>query len=359
MLHDEIVKLLKKDVEFFLKEKNEEDILNFLFETQKFTLHYVASCELPGEIYLVLDNSVIQEIKHRKEKTNRAVKAEAYLTFCKFVKHWSDRITYLTISPMAVYEHLGRKIPTTIIEIHNTLTELNRILSATSLEIRYLNFRNAETLYPLLISISQDEAELTKYVKNIDQSSWKTDLSAPIGVKIPMSVAFNSLPPLPPLEYFHPWYVHFVLSGRVEKYIIEQSRHNPKAMPIGSGELTILFSKLNTFKRQVLQGLGDIDIFQICDVCQQFQNNSESFFIGQTLDRDLHEVLTKRHILHASSEVIIGGAPDQEEKISNLVNFMFSNPFKENEIRARQIHSKFVDFKKNIDDICLKILESL
>ncbi|WP_394651678.1 hypothetical protein [uncultured Acinetobacter sp.] len=352
MSNEKIFKSLKNDIRSFLKDRPEIEIFKFFIETKRFTEHYVASYELNGELYLVLDNSLIQEIKHRKTQPTRAIKAEAYLTFCKFVKHWSDRVTYLALSPMAIYEHFGRRVPKTIIEIHNALLELNNILSASYLEIRYINFHDAESLYSILLSIANDELELTKYIKKIDKISWKTDLSAPRGVKIPMSVAAESLPPLPILNYFHPWYVHFVLTGRVEQYIIDQSRHNPNAMPIESGELTILFSKLNTFRKNILQGLGDIDIFQICDVSRQYREKPERFFIGQSLDKDLIKVLSYRHSLCVSSGMVIGGSPDQDEKISDLVKFMFSNPFEENEVRGRHIRPKYIDFMEFIADIC-------
>lgn len=345
-------KSLKNDISSFLKDRPENEISDFFNETMRFTEHYVASYELNGDLYLVLDNSLIQEIKHRKTQPNRAIKAEAYLTFCKFVKYWSDRTTYLALSPMAIYEHFGRRVPQTIMETHSALIELNNILSVTYLEIRYINFHDAESLHSILLNIADDEAELTKYIKKIDKISWKTDLSAPRGVKIPMSIAAESLPPLPKLNYFLPWYVRFVLTGRVEQYIIDQSKHNPNAMPIGSGELTILFSKLNTFRKNILQGLGDIDIFQICDVSRQYQEKSEFLFIGQSLDKDLIEVLSHRHSLYVSSEIVIGGSPNQDEKISDLVKFMFSNPFEENEIRRHHIQPKFMDFMDFISNIC-------
>lgn len=353
MLDRKNLDLLKKDINYFLKDKSEEDILNYFNEIKKFSLHYIMSYELDGEIYLVLDNSLIQEIKHKDTKNNRAIKAEAYITFCKFVKYWSDRTSYLAISPMAIYEHLGRKIPSTLSELHNALIELNNILAISGLEIRYISFRDANSLYPILLNIAHDEKVLTEYIQGIDKISWKSDLAAPMGVKIPMSIAAKSLPTLPTLKYFDPWYVHFVLSGRVEQYIIEQSKHNPNAMPISSGELTILFSQLNTFKKKtILQGLGDIDIFQICDVFSQYKNKKKHFFIGQSLDKDLSRVLFHRHTLHVSSEIVIGGTPDQEEKISNLVKFMFSKPFEENEIRRQRIQPKFINFMEFITNIC-------
>lgn len=353
MINEQIIKVIKSDIRLFLKDKSDIQIIEFFLETKRFTAQYVASYELPGELHLVLDNSIIQEIKHKETDVDRAIKSEAYLTFCKFVKYWSDRPTYLTLSPMAIYEHIGRKTPNSILEIHTTLLEIHNIISKSNLEVSYTNFSDEKTLYNKLFDIAHDEIELTKYIKNIDEISWKTDLSAPRGVKIPFSVAASSLPPLPKLKYFHPWYVKFVLIGRVEKHIINQSQHNPKAMPIGSGELTNLFSKLNTFrKKKILQGLGDIDIFQICDIHRQHQNNPDHYFIGQSLDEDLIKILSHRHNLIFSSEVVEGGSPDLEKKISDLVNFMFSNPFEKYEMRGRQIHPKFINFMKFIGGIC-------
>jgi len=351
MVNANVLEIIKKNLEVFLNEKKDKDILTFLMETYKFTAHYAASCELSETLYLVLDNSIIQEIKHRKDQSHRAIKAEAYLTFCKFVKYWSNTTTFIAISPMVVYEHLGRKIPKTRWELQIALNELHTIICATTLEIRYLGFCDAESLYPLLENIVHDEVVLTTYIKNLDERSWKTDLSHPHGVKIPMSIASKSLPTLPQLKYFRLGYIHFVLSGRVEKYIIEQSKHNPNAMPIGGGDLPNLFYKINTYKKDLLKGLGDIDIFQICDVSGQCSQNSESYFIGQTLDKDLRKILNIRHVKYSSVEFVVGESSTNKEDIKNLLSVML-DPFEEDKKRSQLIQPKFSDFIKFIEEIC-------
>lgn len=350
-LLEEIGSGLKKK----LQGKTNFEIYKFFHTTLFFVKNYAASYELEGNIHLVLDNSIIQAIKHRKSKPSRAIDAEAYMTFCKFVLHWSDRKTLLALSPMAIYEHLGRRVPESILETNNTLQELQYILSPTSLEVRYLGFKDAKSLFSILINISADESSLTKYIKDLDSKSWKTDLSAPMGVKIPISIAEKSLPPLPDLKYFNHWYVHFVLSSRVERYIIDQSQHNPNALPICSGDLSSALAKLNTFRKNFLQGLGDIDILQICDICRQYHEKKEYLLVGQTLDKDLSEVLSRRHVFSISSEIIISDAPDQTEKFTNMMRMMFSRPFEENEKRGHHIHKKVVEFTHLIANICKTI----
>lgn len=69
-----------------------------------FGSRYASAYELPGPIYLVLDNSLIQAFKHRQSNAKRAVDALAFETFCAFVRDWSDRESHLALSPMAIFE---------------------------------------------------------------------------------------------------------------------------------------------------------------------------------------------------------------------------------------------------------------
>ena len=316
-----------------------------------FGSRYASAYELPGPIYLVLDNSLIQAFKHRQTNTKRAVDALAFETFCTFVRDWSDRESHLALSPMAIFEHTGRRPPASVAEVEHTLAELQQLLGSTGLRIASLGFETPAHLFERLQAIVADEVFLTRFVDEIDKADWRIDLRAPMGVKIPMSEAWRALPEKLPLRYFDPWYVRFVLSARIEQHIIEQCQgHGPA--PIGSGKLSETLADLNTFGRNgLLKGLGDIDLLQICDISRQYQQKLGYVLAGQTLDRDLAETLSQRHAYQVLAGVE-GGDPQREERIKEMVGLMFGKPFAEEEARGRRIREQLADFAGQLAQSC-------
>ncbi len=316
-----------------------------------FGSRYASAYELQGPIYLVLDNSLIQAFKHRQTNTKRAVDALAFKIFCAFVRDWSDRESHLALSPMAIFEHTGRRPPASVVEIEHALAELQQLLGSTGLRIASLGFETPAHLFECLQAIVADEVFLTQFVDEIDTANWRIDLRAPMGVKIPMSEAWRALPEKLPLHYFDPWYVRFVLSARIEQHIIEQCQgHGPA--PIGSGKLSETLADLNTFGRNgLLKGLGDIDLLQICDISRQYQHKLGYVLAGQTLDRDLAETLNQRHAYHVHAGVE-GGDPQREERIKEMVGLMFSKPFAGEEARGRRIREQLADFAGQLAQSC-------
>ncbi|MFP4893910.1 hypothetical protein [Paraburkholderia sp. EG304] len=83
----------------FLHSLEEKKIVEWFDLVLWFTKRYASAYELEGTIYLVLDNSLIQDFKHREKDAKRALRATSYLAFCRFVRDWSDRPSHLAISP--------------------------------------------------------------------------------------------------------------------------------------------------------------------------------------------------------------------------------------------------------------------
>lgn len=330
---------------------NDRSILRFFELTLWFALSYASVYELPGPIYLVLDNSLIQAFKHRSSNAKRAVDALAFEAFCTFVRDWSDRESHLALSPMAIFEHTGRRPPASVAEVEQTLKGLEQLLKGTKLCIAWCGFKTSDKLFERLQAIVDDEAFLTHFIDEIDKRSWRIDLQAPMGVKIPISEAWQSLPEQLPLRYFDPWYVRFVLSARIEQHIIEQCRgHSPA--PIGSGRLSETLAELNTFGRNgLLKGLGDIDLLQICDIRRQYKQSAGYVLAGQTLDRDLAKTLSQRHVyqVHAGVE---GGDPQSEQRIKDMLCLLLSRPFAEEEARGKRIREQLVDFAQQLARSC-------
>ncbi|MFM0285057.1 hypothetical protein [Paraburkholderia megapolitana] len=337
-----------------LQQCNDLALGKFYHLTMDFVGDYATGYQLGGPIYLVLDNSIIQDFKHKESDPKRALRAHAYTAFCRFVTGWSDRKTHIAVSPVAVYEHLGRRAAPTGGAAWAAMSELHRLLYPTKMSCHSIRFSSPDELVAALRDIEFDAEFLTQYAKTIDTSDWKLDLKTPFGVKIPISIADAAIPNQLPLKYFDPWYVKFTFTSRIEQLIMEQSKDNPDAQPIGSGELTKELSDLNEFKRGVLTGLGDIDLLQICDVSRQYKQQTDYVLLGQTFDRGLNRVLRLRHVFHEARSME-GGHPNVGEQASEMVRFMFSNPFAKQDERLAIITPRIIDFIDAMTEACLQV----
>ena len=336
--------------------RTEQEVGTFFDLVLQFLGTYASGYELPGPIHLVLDNSIVQDFKHRATKPEQELRALAYSAFCRFVAGWSDRETSLALSPMAVYEHLGRRSPASADEAAAALQELPGLLADTRLPCIGLGFRGPASLLAKLRDIEADDRYLTSYVRSLDAGDWKTDLRAPLGVKIPLSIAYEKVPDDLPMRYFDAWYVKFVLAARVEQFIVQQSRHDPASRPIHSGRLGKALADLNEFsKKGLLKGLGDIDLLQICDVSRQYAHDPGFVLIGQTLDDGLAAVLRHRHMYHVSDGGTVGTA-DGEEGIRRAIRLIFSNPFSEQDQRAQRMGVLLNAFQQPLVEACERAL---
>ncbi|MDN7746896.1 hypothetical protein QZM78_22915 [Burkholderia multivorans] len=340
-----------------LRGHNDVDLSKIYQLTMDFVRRYASVYQLGRPIFLVLDNSIIQDFKHRESNAARAVRAYAYIAFCRFVTGWSDLETHLAISPVAVYEHLGRQTAKTPAEAWSATSEVRQLFSSTNLKFHTIRFGSPRELMSALRAVEHDAQFLARYAKKIDVSDWKVDLKAPLGVKIPISIANSAIPDRLPLKYFDSWYVKFTLASRIEQLIIDQSKHNPDAQPIGSGELSEELADLNEFKRGALTGLGDIDLLQICDVARQYKQNNDYILLGQTLDRGLNRVLRLRTVFHQSRSVQ-GGHPHAAQQIDEMVRFLFSKPFAKEAEREAHVKSRMLDFADALAKACMGARES-
>lgn len=317
--------------------------------TRMFADQYAFAYQMRGDIDLVLDNSVIQSFKHRDADPSRGLRALAFVAFCRFVTGWSDRPTSLAISPFAIYEHHGRKPAANAHEAGAILRELSALLGETGLSAAGIGFADTSALFHQLGDIQHDEGYLTNYVRVIDAASWETKLSAPIGTLIPFTLAWDAIPSDLPLRYFDTQYVRYVFASRIERLIIAHSHRDPAAASLATGPLSRALAKLNGFKRGNLQGLGDIDILQICDLARQFQIRTGRILLGQTFDRTLWSVLKQTSIFSQRAQL---HDTTDEEAVRKFVDFMFSNPHAEEDKRAHRIEQLQLDFCGSLFDAC-------
>lgn len=332
-----------------LRGLTESEMVLFTRFTRMFADRYTFAYQICGDIDLVLDNSIIQAFKHRDREPSRALRALAFVAFCRFVTGWSDRPTSLAISPFAIYEHSGRKLVADKHEAGAILRELGTLLAETGLSAAGIGFADTSALFHQLADIQHDEAYLTNYVRAIDAASWETKLSRPFGTLIPFDLALDAMPGNLPLRYFDTRYVRYVFASRIERLIIAHSRRDPGAASVASGPLARALSKLNNFKRGKLQGLGDIDILQICDLARQFQVRTGRILIGQTVDKKLWAALTHTSIFSYRARL---HTPADEKKVRQFVDFMLSNPYVEEDQRAQRIEQLTLEFCESLFDAC-------
>ena len=349
--HAKLASDLKQEFQAQLSGRSEKEITRFFRRAASFARKYASAHELAGAIYLVLDNSILQAFKHRH--TERGVDALAYVAFCRFARDWSDRPTHLALTPMAIYEHLGKRAVRDTQEADRVVRELVQLLADTELKTATIGFSRSSSLVSFTKAIRSDDAYLTKFIRKIDGANWQTDLQASFGVKIPLSVASRAINNRFRLKYFHPWYVQFVLSSRIENHIIKQSRHQPGIIPISSGPMSEAMADMNAFSKRsgLLQGLGDIDMLQHCDINSQYQQRLPYVKLGQTLDGNLTKVLRFRHGYYESASVFLGH-PDQEQQIEKMVSMLVKRPFAELEERGAPVRHAFMEFAAALVTLC-------
>lgn len=279
---------------------------------------FAIACEMDGPIFLVPDNNIIQDFKHQNKKLNRRLRALSYKAFCRFVTGWSHRKTYIAVSAATIYEHLGRKVPSRL-GAQAAFDDIHTLLKDACLPICGINFSSGRQLHKILKAVDADAIYLKNFLDRVNSQSWRRNLKLPYGVRIPLSIAHESIPSKLPLRYFDPWYVRFAFGSHIERLIVDQSQGDPTAAPIHSGELSDALVALNKVcrRRDILVGLGDLDLLQICDFTRQYSQRSGYIMHGQTFDDDLLEVLRLRSTM-IEGRGIVFGKNDTEAQINEF-----------------------------------------
>lgn len=330
----------------------EEQILIFYTSLHYLLDSYIAGYELNRKIFLVLDNSIVQDFKHLQDQRRRS-RAMAYAAFCRFVAQWSDLPSCLAVSPVALYEHGGRKPASSPEDAIGQYFQVQTILRYCGLPVAMIGFDDANTLYSRMLDVHADADYLEVFANQIEQSEWERDLRAWHGGEIlAAALADKAIPEDMPLKYFDPFYIRKVFGSRIEGHIADQSEGVFNHQPIRTGKVTVSLAKLNTItKKGILQGLGDIDLLQICDISRQYKQPRDNLLLGQTFDADLAEALRFHHQLTESMSVV-SGVPDVKRQIQNMVSFMFSSPFSEHKKRRELIMPLADEFADHVALLC-------
>jgi hypothetical protein len=349
-------KKFTQEFSYQLSDYSAKDIYHWFKMTEWLVRNYVFSSQLDGPIHLTPDNNIIQDFKHR-EQPKRNLRRLAYTAFCRFSESWSSRDVSVAISPVIVYEHIGRTAATPLAS-RTALESLAHLLSDLRIPLRGITFDSPESLNKRLGEVHEDAALISTWLKDLDAKSWairpnrNTDLFY-------MRVSDEAIPETPGLRYFEETLIKKVLLSHIERRITEQSIKKYGTSPIYSSEQSRSIASLNDIcsRRGILTGLGDLDFLQNCSLAQQHRARSGSVILGQTFDRNLAEAL--RHQAHLiESDSVEFGKPDTEQRLSAFIETMLS-PFKEENSRLKVCEEQANDFLSIAWDLCRSLIKQI
>jgi hypothetical protein len=356
-------KAFSEEQKVLLLSLSHRQLFDFYRCTRQLLDAYGWACQLPGEMVLVVDNSIIQDFKHQsapKQEVRRA-RAMAFVAFCRFVDCWSTRASCLAITPVAVYEHCGRRVPESIGAVEAALCEIAGLLASTSLPVQTFRYGSPAQLFRALQCIHHDAGILRDFAQRLHTQSWCRNLKMPLGgVRIPLSIAYEALAAEDiSLKYFSRQCVNQVFSARIEELIAKQSANDPDARPVLSGPLSERLARLNGIEKDIfkgkISGLGDLELFEWCRIGSQFHRSSDSVFLAQTFDEDLHNILSELSGLVLSRSMQGGSGSEEIRAMAEfIVTGLHGDPFPEQTKRHRAIQPLLESFHCALADACVE-----
>ncbi|WP_448673087.1 hypothetical protein [Pseudoxanthomonas mexicana] len=336
-----------------LRAYSAEEVFNWWELTRWLVKNFVYASQLDGPVSLTPDNNIIQDFKHR-EQPGRNLRRLAYIACCRFVKHWNTRETRLAISPVIIYEHLGRKVGPPL-TARTAMGSITHLLSELQIPLHGVEFDSPEELSLQLQRVEQDATMLAGLLRNLDNRSWAHGPEQHAHEFV-WRVDEEVVPDVSGLQYFEPWYVKTALRYQIEQRIINQSKAKYGVAPIFPSELSTSVAKLNKIcrRRDILTGLGDLDILQTCDLRRQYEQGVGHVMLGQTFDEALANALRLRSGL-IESHCVHFGQPDTDQQIARLTEAMIF-PFGEETVRMNEVQRQAGAFLDVALDLCRELI---
>lgn len=325
---------------------------------------FVWACQLPGMPVVLLDNSVIQDFKHAGTPADkgglRQARVSALVAFSRFLRAWNRRDHAIAVSPVAVYEHLGRRPLSDASDAAHQLREVHALVQRAFQRLVLFNAAGLEEFVEATRAVDHDAQLLFDAARRIGEGMWARELKAPIGAYIPLAIAEAETPRDLPLRYFDPGVVHRVLAARAEREIVSQSASVSSVPPITSGEISRRLAALNGLGRDLrkgkIRGLGDLEILQFCTMGQQHAHKSSHVFVGVCSDSGL------QHLLDDFSNVVVGKTitkgVSSETEVREAFELMLglSKPFAEEDERLRAAMPDAMSFTWAIANLQAELL---
>lgn len=302
-------------IETFLESALEEakiDFLDALSELNKMLVHHATVSE---RLLVFIDNNVLQDVlqRERSDQPLRRARFHALLAFLMLAEDYYSLDVFACVSPAVLYEAAHRGARPHLEAFSETVDALAEIGLAT----HPIGLADPDDLPRLFESIRVDEGKIRLALDEIKNKSWKRNFSSGVfGTRIPFSVAEDECPEVQ-LDYFHPWYVKFLMMHIIEKRMYNENSDQPKARKLMRNPQEKAFTFLKP-KNEGVEGLGDIELMTYCDLSAQTIRRSPHITMGVTFDEGLRKALWGRATVQSQTSVVVGldGASDGAMRIT-------------------------------------------
>lgn len=252
---------------------------------------FLSSIGLPTPFFLVIDNCLIQDLLHADKKEERKIRATALMLFTHYLKEKLAVSIYIAITPVTIYEFIGKRNLKDENDYEVNLSSLNSLLEDLQLPIIHFRIGSFEETNENIKRIIWDSEELTEKIQSIKGKKWDIRINNETELFCSYEIAKRHLPEPFVLRYLNKNFVRYVLASLIQMMIWEspiQSKHLRKRfleLPQTSA------AKLLKIKSGDLKGLGDVQIFSLCSVRSQFMAEQHFSFVALTADEILHSIL--------------------------------------------------------------------
>jgi len=196
-------------------------------------------------------------------------------------------------------------------------------LTVLETPISLYNISNYSDFEQKLKYILNDEQILLENIKYLSQQSWKMKLKENGRMKLTFTNAFEHLPNNLSLKYFSHFYIDFILATYIDELILNTKTNNKEVrkMFLNSREDFPLHNLIKD-KNGSLEGLGDIELFEFCDLTRQYSENNLTLNTLFTFDKTLYIIMNKRQGLSEGCTFVKG--QDNEEDFAIQVTKLLS-----------------------------------
>jgi hypothetical protein len=333
----------RERVDNFLESAKDEDKKKFieaLFDLNATLVHHATVSE---RLLIFIDNNVIQDIlkRDKAEEPVRRARFHALLALLMLAEDYYLIDIFACISPAVLYEAAGRGTR----PVDEVYAEVLGAIAEAGLAMHTIGFNHLNELKNLFKKIRKDESEIRSALNKIKMTSWERDFSPPnkFGTRIPFSLAEEECPNVR-LTYFSPGYVKFLLMHIIEKRMFSENSEKAEARKLMQNPQEKAFTILK-LKGDGVEGLGDIELLEHCDLRLQTMKRTPHITMGLTFDGSLRDAL-RRHAHVQSRVTVVGGIDDLSDSATRVTYSMLDSQRRTEKANKRvtEYHSAFKKF---------------
>ncbi|WP_252179452.1 hypothetical protein [Endozoicomonas sp. 4G] len=321
---------IKEEIKALDKKDKEKVLVYFAYLMDQF----MPSSGFTEPHYLFIDNSILQDIKNKSSSQISYLRYLSTLIFSDFLSRKSKLDIKLAITPAIFYEFSGRKSLENEYKYQEILEKVQDSVDILNIETYTIGFSSFSEINKLIDKVKIDEEIIISKIRDIKNTDWSVRLRFDNGIKFPHAVANKYLSSDLQLKYFDDGYVRWVLSTLIEREIITNKHNDEYVRRNFRHDMIFLIAALNKIKKGIIQGLGDIELLQFCDITgQQYRENNRTC-TGITFDENLRNTLAFRTGTFATHEPFKGGE-SQEERDKKILELQ-KNIEKQNQIHQKE-----------------------